>query len=330
MGTKREDRVDGSGALTAARQWLSMDCSHPGCSSTVLQAAQRLKNQANTKSMTRNLRIKPAPSAWPSVYSSSRPYLKHSVNFHSVLLQVPDAKGLTLQWATHGVRSGTALSFTHSYFDHKRRFAELFVCRTDSAWLITTPLPSLMHILPALMHWDHHCWPISSPIILPRSCQQPGNKRKPAEKMNEQKYQDPVPSYPLLSGWGHNCHLEKQLPWRCERNMITTLPVTQDVWNHAVISILDFVRIYSCLSDESSIQPSVDSRLCSCWDETAWAELPEGHPWSLAQSHPLLVLMIASISTTTFLSTPQKKSSDCNMLALDALDSGSCSVTSAA
>lgn len=158
MGTKREDRVDGSGALTAARQWLSMDCSHPGCSSTVLQAAQRLKNQANTKSMTRNLRIKPAPSAWPSVYSSSRPYLKHSVNFHSVLLQVPDAKGLTLQWATHGVRSGTALSFTHSYFDHKRRFAELFVCRTDSAWLITTPLPSLMHILPALMHWDHHCW----------------------------------------------------------------------------------------------------------------------------------------------------------------------------
>lgn len=230
MGTKREDRVDGSGALTAARQWLSMDCSHPGCSSTVLQAAQRLKNQANTKSMTRNLRIKPAPSAWPSVYSSSRPYLKHSVNFHSVLLQVPDAKGLTLQWATHGVRSGTALSFTHSYFDHKRRFAELFVCRTDSAWLITTPLPSLMHILPALMHRDHHCWPISSLIILPRSCQQPGNKRKPAEKMNEQKYQDPVPSYPLLSGWGHNCHLEKQLPWRCERNMITTLRLFQNLW----------------------------------------------------------------------------------------------------
>lgn len=33
-----------------------------------------------------------------------------------------------------------------------------FVCRRGLAWLTTTPLSLLMHILPALMHWDHHCW----------------------------------------------------------------------------------------------------------------------------------------------------------------------------
>ncbi|OXB68941.1 hypothetical protein ASZ78_003410 [Callipepla squamata] len=124
--------------------------------------------------------------------------------------------------------------------DHKCRFAEIFAEipweRLSQAYYRTVALTNALGP-PLLGHqtalgwerllviyqtlFDLGSWPISSKFLLPRSCQQPGKKCKPAEKTNDQKSEDPVPSYPLLSGCGHNCDFERQLSWRYEWNTNT-------------------------------------------------------------------------------------------------------------